>query len=101
MTIALRLARVRENLAARRLRRDPDRGRPAQLPPSLGAASFDRVLVDAPCSATGVIRRHPDIKLLRRASDIESFAATQRADSRHRFRTTASRADVSSTALAR
>ena len=39
---------------------------------------FDRVLVDAPCSATGVIRRHPDIKLLRRPSDIESFAATQR-----------------------
>ena len=39
---------------------------------------FDRVLVDAPCSATGVIRRHPDIKLLRRASDIAGFAATQR-----------------------
>jgi 16S rRNA (cytosine967-C5)-methyltransferase len=35
--------------------------------------------VDAPCSATGVIRRHPDIKLLRRATDIEAFAATQRA----------------------
>jgi len=42
------------------------------------AASFDRVLVDAPCSATGVIRRHPDIKLLRRASDVAGFAATQR-----------------------
>jgi 16S rRNA (cytosine967-C5)-methyltransferase len=75
---ALRLMRVRENL---------DRGRVAgQLltadlrsrPESLAANSFDRVLVDAPCSATGVIRRHPDIKLLRRASDIEGFAATQR-----------------------
>ncbi len=32
---------------------------------------FDRILLDAPCSATGVIRRHPDIKLLRRATDIE------------------------------
>jgi 16S rRNA (cytosine967-C5)-methyltransferase len=38
---------------------------------------FDRILVDAPCSSTGVIRRHPDIKLLRRASDVASFAATQ------------------------
>lgn len=45
----------------------------------LGAmAPFDRILVDAPCSSTGVIRRHPDIKLLRRSSDIESYAAAQR-----------------------
>jgi 16S rRNA (cytosine967-C5)-methyltransferase len=74
----LRLARVRENLERA--------GRDAILvaadlrtvPPSLAASQFDRVLVDAPCSATGVIRRHPDIKLLRRPADIESFAATQR-----------------------
>jgi 16S rRNA (cytosine967-C5)-methyltransferase len=39
---------------------------------------FDRILLDAPCSGTGVIRRHPDIKLLRRADDIDRFAATQR-----------------------
>jgi 16S rRNA (cytosine967-C5)-methyltransferase len=39
---------------------------------------FDRILVDAPCSATGVIRRHPDIKLLRRPHDIDALAATQR-----------------------
>jgi 16S rRNA (cytosine967-C5)-methyltransferase len=39
---------------------------------------FDRILVDAPCSSTGVIRRHPDIKLLRRPGDIASFARTQR-----------------------
>jgi 16S rRNA (cytosine967-C5)-methyltransferase len=38
---------------------------------------FDRILVDAPCSSTGVIRRHPDIKLLRRPTDIAAFAATQ------------------------
>jgi 16S rRNA (cytosine967-C5)-methyltransferase len=38
---------------------------------------FERILVDAPCSATGVIRRHPDIKLLRRASDLPAFASTQ------------------------
>lgn len=40
--------------------------------------SFNRILVDAPCSATGVIRRHPDIKLLRRAEDIARFAGLQR-----------------------
>jgi 16S rRNA (cytosine967-C5)-methyltransferase len=38
---------------------------------------FDRILLDAPCSSTGVIRRHPDIKLLRRSGDIAALAATQ------------------------
>jgi 16S rRNA (cytosine967-C5)-methyltransferase len=38
---------------------------------------FGAILVDAPCSSSGVIRRHPDIKLLRRAADIGSFAALQ------------------------
>jgi 16S rRNA (cytosine967-C5)-methyltransferase len=38
---------------------------------------FERILVDAPCSSTGVIRRHPDIKLLRRPSDVPAFTATQ------------------------
>jgi 16S rRNA (cytosine967-C5)-methyltransferase len=72
-----RLGRVEENLrrlglAARLVAgdvRDPGSfwdGRP-----------YDRVLVDAPCSGTGVIRRHPDIKLLRRAEDLAAFARTQ------------------------
>ncbi len=39
--------------------------------------AFDRVLLDVPCSATGVIRRHPDIKLLRRKNDIESLCLKQ------------------------
>lgn len=39
---------------------------------------FDRVLLDAPCSATGVIRRHPDIPLLRRDSDISALADLQK-----------------------
>ena len=38
---------------------------------------FERILLDAPCSALGVIRRHPDIKLLRRADDIEALQALQ------------------------
>jgi len=40
-------------------------------------AQFDRILLDAPCSATGVIRRNPDIKWLRRDSDIEQLVALQ------------------------
>ena len=39
---------------------------------------FDAILLDAPCSASGVIRRHPDIKLLRRESDLERLAQIQR-----------------------
>ncbi len=38
---------------------------------------FDRILIDAPCSATGVIRRHPDIRWLRRAEDIEALVVIQ------------------------
>ena len=39
---------------------------------------FDAILLDAPCSASGVIRRHPDIKLLRRESDLNNLAALQK-----------------------
>jgi 16S rRNA (cytosine967-C5)-methyltransferase len=38
---------------------------------------FDRILADVPCSASGVVRRHPDIKWLRRAADVAGFARTQ------------------------
>ena len=38
---------------------------------------YERILIDAPCSSTGVIRRHPDIKLLRRSGDIAPFTRTQ------------------------
>jgi 16S rRNA (cytosine967-C5)-methyltransferase len=38
---------------------------------------YDRILVDAPCSSSGVIRRHPDIKLLRRPADVPAFVTTQ------------------------
>jgi 16S rRNA (cytosine967-C5)-methyltransferase len=39
--------------------------------------SFDRILLDAPCSASGVVRRHPDIKLLRYPSDIKTLTIEQ------------------------
>ncbi len=40
---------------------------------------FERILADVPCSASGVVRRHPDIKWLRRAGDVAGFARTQAA----------------------
>ena len=74
---AARLGRVEENLqrlglAARLVAadvRDPGSFWDGRL--------YDRILVDAPCSGTGVIRRHPDIKLLRRAEDAAGFARAQ------------------------
>ena len=41
--------------------------------------AYDRILADVPCSASGVVRRHPDAKWLRRESDIAGFVATQMA----------------------
>lgn len=72
-----RLARVHENLArldlgATLVAAD------AAIPDSWwDGRTFDRILLDAPCSATGVIRRHPDIKLHRRPSDVAQIEATQ------------------------
>jgi 16S rRNA (cytosine967-C5)-methyltransferase len=43
--------------------------------------AFDRILADVPCSASGVVRRHPDIKWLRRERDIARFAAPRRKSS--------------------
>lgn len=51
--------------------------RDSSLDGSAPSPFFDRILLDAPCSATGVIRRHPDIKWLRRPTDIEALAARQ------------------------
>ncbi|MEN8175067.1 MAG: 16S rRNA (cytosine(967)-C(5))-methyltransferase RsmB [Pseudomonadota bacterium] len=74
-----RLERVRENL--RRLGLDArvqagDAGRPEG---DWAQASYDRILADVPCSATGVIRRHPDIKILRRQTDIAPLLPRQQA----------------------
>lgn len=42
-----------------------------------GAEKFDKILLDVPCSATGIMHRHPDIKRLRKASDIQNLRTTQ------------------------
>ena len=75
---AARLQKIEQNL--KRI------GRHAQLVCGDAAApatwhdgkQFDRILADVPCSGSGVIRRHPDIKLLRRASDISQLVERQK-----------------------
>ena len=42
-----------------------------------GGAQFDAILLDAPCTASGIVRRHPDVRWLRRDSDIAQLAAIQ------------------------
>lgn len=75
---AQRLARVKENLTRLGMTATVKTGDgrfPEQWAPG---EQFDRILLDAPCSATGVIRRHPDIKWLRRDNDIAELASLQR-----------------------
>lgn len=74
---AERLARVRENLARTGLDCELICADAAEPESWSADRTFDRILLDAPCSATGVIRRHPDIKLHRRPEDIATLAATQ------------------------
>ena len=74
---ASRLQRVSENLQRLGLQASLLAGDARQAGQLLAPASFDRILVDAPCSATGVIRRHPDVKLLRREQDIGQLARLQ------------------------
>ena len=72
-----RLSRVYDNLKRLGMKAEVKQGdgrTPAQW---CGDAQFDRILLDAPCSATGVIRRHPDIKWLRRDRDIKELAQLQ------------------------
>ena len=73
-----RLGRVRDSLARLGLTADVRTGDAAEPGAWWDGRPYDRVLLDVPCSATGVIRRHPDIKLLRRARDIPALARRQR-----------------------
>lgn len=72
----VRLKRVHENLARLDLSANTIAA-DAASPEWWNGEPFDRILVDAPCSATGVIRRHPDIKYLRLNSDINQLAKLQ------------------------
>jgi len=74
---AKRLGRVTDNLERLGLRARLVAGDVARPDSWWDGRPFDRILLDVPCSATGVIRRHPDIKLLRRAADIPALAGRQ------------------------
>lgn len=73
----LRLKRVKENLIRLKQHAVVIQGDGTQPETWAQGQQFDRILLDAPCSATGVIRRHPDIKWLRRDSDINELAQLQ------------------------
>jgi 16S rRNA (cytosine967-C5)-methyltransferase len=73
---ARRLARLRENLARLRLEVEVVQADAMSWAP---ADRFDAVLLDAPCSATGTIRRHPDVAHLKTAKDVAVLAEGQSA----------------------
>ncbi|KOO11598.1 16S rRNA methyltransferase, partial [Vibrio xuii] len=72
-----RLKRVHENLERLKLQAKVICGDARNPQDWWQGEQFDRILLDAPCSATGVIRRHPDIKWLRRGEDIAALAELQ------------------------
>jgi 16S rRNA (cytosine967-C5)-methyltransferase len=74
-----RLQRVASNLERLRLRARLLAADCTRLEQWWDGTAFDRVLADVPCSASGVARRHPDLKWLRRAGDIAAFAQRQAA----------------------
>ena len=79
---AARLPRVHANLARLKLASERVRvvaGDAAAPATWWDGRPYDRILADVPCTASGIVRRHPDVKWLRRASDVASFAAVQRA----------------------
>jgi 16S rRNA (cytosine967-C5)-methyltransferase len=77
---AIRIGAIEQNLARLHLRAHRVlHGDAARYQAWWDGKPFDRILADVPCSASGVTRRHPDIKWLRRESDIAQFAVKQSA----------------------
>ncbi|AHF01994.1 sun protein [Thiomicrospira aerophila AL3] len=72
-----RLDRVAENLARLQLHASLKAADAAKLADWWDGQLFDKILLDAPCSATGIIRRHPDIKVHRRPEDIAALLPIQ------------------------
>ncbi|WP_084360760.1 16S rRNA (cytosine(967)-C(5))-methyltransferase RsmB [Hydrogenophaga palleronii] len=73
-----RCERITDTLARLGLQaqvRAADAGQPAQW---WDGQQFDAILLDAPCTASGIVRRHPDVRWLRRASDVDALVAIQR-----------------------
>ncbi len=76
---ANRLQRVQENLQRLKLHAEVKMGDAGQPHDWWDGKLFDRILADVPCTASGIVRRHVDIKWLRRESDIASFTKQQAA----------------------
>jgi 16S rRNA (cytosine967-C5)-methyltransferase len=74
---ARRLQRIRDNLDRLGLQADVRQADAARPESWFDGWRFDRILLDAPCSGSGVIRRQPDIKLHRRAADVPGLVAVQ------------------------
>ena len=72
-----RLTRVDENLKRLGLEAEIIAADAGDLKQWWNGQPFDRILIDAPCSASGVIRRHPDIKILRKPADIAKLSGIQ------------------------
>ncbi len=78
-TDASRLGRVRENLHRLGLFAEVREGDASRPRGWWDGAAFDRILADVPCTASGVVRRHPDVKWLRRPADLAGLASRQAA----------------------
>ncbi|WP_353957270.1 16S rRNA (cytosine(967)-C(5))-methyltransferase RsmB [Pelomonas sp. SE-A7] len=72
-----RLARVKDNLARLSQQAELKAADGRQTEAWWDGRPFDAILLDAPCSASGIVRRHPDVRWLRRAGDIAQLAAIQ------------------------
>jgi 16S rRNA (cytosine967-C5)-methyltransferase len=73
-----RMTRLRDNLARLSLEAEAVVADAAEWPGGNHSGSFDGILVDAPCSSTGTIRRHPDVTWLRQEADIGALMALQK-----------------------
>ncbi len=73
-----RMARLRDNLARLALEAETVVADAAEWPGGSNGEGYDGILVDAPCTATGTIRRHPDVAWLRQEADIGALTALQK-----------------------
>lgn len=74
-----RCERIEDTLRRLRLRAEVRCADAAQPAAWWDGQPFNAILLDAPCTASGIVRRHPDVRWLRRASDVDALVATQRA----------------------
>ncbi|MBA4176694.1 MAG: 16S rRNA (cytosine(967)-C(5))-methyltransferase RsmB [Leptothrix sp. (in: Bacteria)] len=73
----VRLARVQDNLNRLRLNADLRAGDGRQPQTWWDGRPFDAILLDAPCTASGIVRRHPDVRWLRRPDDVQALSRIQ------------------------